>query len=50
VDLILDPPGYVKSGRLFDVLLAAPESKAIDMKEILLGCRTSPRSLIGRLG
>jgi hypothetical protein len=47
--LLLDPPEYVESAKVFDMLLAVPKYGRVKVNKILVGCRISTSKTIGGL-
>ncbi|HEX3609660.1 MAG TPA: integration host factor, actinobacterial type [Solirubrobacterales bacterium] len=47
--LLLDPPGYVLTAKVFDMLLAVPKYGRVKTNRILNQCRISPSKTIGGL-
>jgi hypothetical protein len=47
--LLLDPPEYVQTAKVFDLLLAVPKYGRVKVNRILTGCRISPSKTIGGL-
>jgi hypothetical protein len=45
-DLLLEPPGYVETAKVFDMLLAVPKYGRV---KVLVSCRISPSKTIGGL-
>ena len=48
-DLLLDPPDYVETAKVFDMLLAVPKYGRVKVNRILTQCRISPSKTIGGL-
>ena len=48
-DLLLDPPDYVETAKVFDMLLAVPKYGRVKANKILQTCRISPSKTIGGL-
>jgi len=48
-DLLLDPPEYVETAKVFDLLLAVPKYGRVKVNKILHTCRISPSKTIGGL-
>ena len=48
-DLLLDPPDYVETAKVFDMLLAVPKYGRVKANKVLLQCRISPSKTIGGL-
>ena len=40
--LLLDPPSYLESAKVFDMLLAVPKVGSVKATKILHSCRVSP--------
>jgi hypothetical protein len=47
--LLLDPPEYVETAKVFDMLLAVPKYGRVKVNKILTQCRISPSKTIGGL-
>jgi hypothetical protein len=47
--LLLDPPEYVLTAKVFDLLLAVPKYGRVTVTRILTQCRISPSKTIGGL-
>ena len=47
--LLLDPPEYLGSAKVFDVMLAVPKYGRVKVNRILNQCRISPSKTIGGL-
>ena len=47
--LLLDPPEYVLSAKVFDMILAVPKYGRVKANKILGQCRISPSKTIGGL-
>jgi hypothetical protein len=47
--LLLDPPEYVETAKVFDMLLAVPKYGRVKVNKILTACRISPSKTIGGL-
>ena len=48
-DLLLEPPAYVETAKVFDMLLAVPKYGHVKVHKILAQCRISPSKTIGGL-
>jgi hypothetical protein len=48
-DLLLNPPDYVETAKVFDMLLAVPKYGRVKVGKILNVCRISPSKTIGGL-
>jgi hypothetical protein len=48
-DLLLDPPEYLETAKVFDLLLAVPKYGRVKVNKILTNCRISPSKTIGGL-
>jgi hypothetical protein len=48
-DLLLEPPEYVHSAKVFDLLLAVPKYGRVKVNKVLQVCRISPSKTIGGL-
>jgi hypothetical protein len=48
-ELLLDPPGYLETAKVFDLLLAVPKYGRVKVNKILTQCRISPSKTIGGL-
>src|SRR3954464_5581233 len=47
--LLLDPPDFVETAKVFDMLLAVPKYGRVKANKILQQCRISPSKTIGGL-
>src|SRR5258708_5558333 len=47
--LLLDPPEYLETAKVFDLLLAVPKYGRVKVNRILTPCRISPSKTIGGL-
>ena len=47
--LLLEPPTYVETAKVFDMLLAVPKYGRVKVNKILATCRISPSKTIGGL-
>lgn len=47
--LLLDPPDWVQSAKVFDMILAVPKYGRVKANRILQQCRISPSKTIGGL-
>src|SRR5256885_888723 len=45
--LLLDPPEYLQTAKVFDLLLAVPKYGRVKVNRILTQCRSSPSKTIG---
>ena len=48
-DLLLEPPEYVETAKVFDMLLAVPKYGRVKVNKVLQTCRISPSKTIGGL-
>ncbi|MGI8413586.1 MAG: integration host factor, actinobacterial type [Solirubrobacteraceae bacterium] len=48
-ELLLAPPDYLETAKVFDLLLAVPKYGRVKVNKILTGCRISPSKTIGGL-
>src|SRR5271163_1917296 len=48
-DLLLDPPEYLETAKVFDLLLAVPKYGRVKVNKILAHCRIAPSKTIGGL-
>ena len=48
-DLLLEPPEYVGTAKVFDMLLAVPKYGRVKVNKVLVQCRISPSKTIGGL-
>jgi hypothetical protein len=48
-DLLLEPPEFVETAKVFDLLLAVPKYGRVKANKILQSCRISPSKTIGGL-
>lgn len=46
-DLLLEPPEYVDTMKVFDAMLATPKYGRVKVQKILVQCRISPSKTIG---
>jgi len=49
VDLIAEPPEYIDTMKLFDLVLATPKYGRVKVNKILTQCRISPSKTVGGL-
>jgi hypothetical protein len=47
--LLLDPPAYIETAKVFDMLLAVPKYGRVKVNKVLTQCRISPSKTIGGL-
>ncbi|MCX6385502.1 MAG: integration host factor, actinobacterial type [Solirubrobacterales bacterium] len=47
--LLADPPSYVETAKVFDMLLAVPKYGRVKVNKVLTQCRVSPSKTIGGL-
>jgi hypothetical protein len=47
--LLLEPPDYVETAKVFDMLLAVPKYGRVKVNKLLANCRISPSKTIGGL-
>jgi hypothetical protein len=47
--LLLDPPDYVETAKVFDMLLAVRKYGRVKVDKVLRSCRISPSKTVGRL-
>jgi hypothetical protein len=47
--LLLSPPEYVETAKVFDMLLAVPKYGRVKVNKVLVQCRISPSKTIGGL-
>ena len=47
--LLLDPPEWVETAKVFDMLLAVPKYGRVKVNKVLVQCRISPSKTIGGL-
>ena len=47
--LLLEPPDYLETAKVFDMLLAVPKYGRVKVNKILQQCRISPSKTIGGL-
>jgi hypothetical protein len=47
--LLLEPPDYLETAKVFDMLLAVPKYGRVKVNKILVTCRISPSKTIGGL-
>ena len=48
-ELLLEPPTYVETAKVFDLLLAVPKYGRVKANKVLTQCRISPSKTIGGL-
>jgi hypothetical protein len=48
-ELLLEPPDYLETAKVFDLLLAVPKYGRVKVNKILAQCRISPSKTIGGL-
>src|SRR3982751_7137793 len=48
-DLLLEPPEFVETAKVFDMLLAVPKYGRVKVNKVLQSCRLSPSKTIGGL-
>ena len=48
-DLLLEPPTYIETAKVFDMLLAVPKYGRVKVNKVLQVCRISPSKTIGGL-
>lgn len=48
-DVLLDPPAFVETAKVFDMLLAVPKYGRVKVNRVLVQCRISPSKTIGGL-
>ena len=48
-DLLLEPPEFVETAKVFDMLLAVPKYGRVKVNKVLQTCRISPSKTIGGL-
>ena len=48
-DLLLEPPEFVETAKVFDMLLAVPKYGRVKVNKVLVNCRISPSKTIGGL-
>ena len=46
-ELLLDPPEYLETAKVFDLMLAVPKYGRVKVNKILSTCRISPSKTIG---
>lgn len=47
--LLLDPPAYIQTAKVFDLLLSVPKYGRVKVNRILTQCRISPSKTLGGL-
>jgi hypothetical protein len=47
--LLLDPPDFLETAKVFEMLLAVPKYGRVKTNKVLLACRISPSKTIGGL-
>ena len=48
-DLLLEPPEFLETAKVFDMLLAVPKYGRVKVNRVLVQCRISPSKTIGGL-
>ena len=48
-DLLIEPPEYLETAKVFDMLLAVPKYGRVKVNKVLVQCRISPSKTIGGL-
>ena len=48
-ELLLHPPEFVETAKVFDMLLAVPKYGRVKVNKVLVNCRISPSKTIGGL-
>jgi hypothetical protein len=48
-ELLLDPPEYLQTAKVFDLLLAVPKYGRVKVNKVLSSCRISPSKTLGGL-
>ncbi|HEV3387939.1 MAG TPA: integration host factor, actinobacterial type [Solirubrobacteraceae bacterium] len=48
-ELLLGPPGYLETAKVFDLLLAVPKYGRVKVNKILTQCKISPSKTVGGL-
>ena len=48
-DLLLEPPEFVETAKVFDMLLAVPKYGRVKVNKVLVQCRISPSKTLGGL-
>jgi len=48
-ELLMDPPDFVETAKVFDMLLAVPKYGRVKVNKVLTQCRISPSKTIGGL-
>lgn len=49
VDLLLEPPDYLETAKLFDLMLACPKWGRVKVNKLFARCRISPSKTVGGL-
>lgn len=49
LDLIADPPEYLETAKVFDLLLAVPKFGRVKVNKLFVTCRISPSKTFGGL-
>jgi hypothetical protein len=47
--LLMEPPAYLETAKVFDMLLAVPKYGRVKANKVLVQCRISPSKTIGGL-
>lgn len=48
-DLIMDPPDFISTMKLFDLMLSTPKYGRVKVNKVLTQCRISPSKTLGGL-
>jgi hypothetical protein len=48
-ELLMEPPAYIETAKVFDLLLAVPKYGRVKANKVLTQCRISPSKTIGGL-
>ena len=48
-ELLLQPPEFIETAKVFDMLLAVPKYGRVKVNKVLVNCRISPSKTIGGL-
>lgn len=46
-DYLLEPPGWLETMKIFDILLALPKHGRVKVNKLLVQCRMSPSKTVG---
>lgn len=49
MDMLFEPPEWLETAKVFDIMLAAPKYGRVKVNKILMQCRISPSKTVGGL-